>query len=300
VSLSDVNVTRQSPAGHQQYQPDNVSGRLKSEFVARTPVHVSSGLLTLSQDRTYPVVKEHFRTKGQLAIPATSLRGCIRSILEAISSSAISITQARGLPRKYRPFESVQELDVAQRIFGVSGYMGMVRFSDALLCEGQAKVITVPPLYRPRSESINTYFKGLQPRGRKFYMHGQPASGMLPLEVCDVASRFTFTIDFDNLTPGELGLLLIALGLGQPKLWPKLGGSKPACLGTIEMVAPYLEVLDVMQMYMDFASTPTVQDIQAFVEAASREQLVLPRQLKELAEILHWPRDDRDCPDSTY
>src|SRR5262249_11753208 len=162
-----------------------------------------------------------FRTNGTLAIPGTSLKGCIRSIVEAISGSSVQVTRARELDRRYLPARSLDELDVAQRIFGSLGYQGLGRFGDAPQVEGHIVTVPTPQLFRPRSEAVDTYFDGRRPRGRKFYMHGALARGNLPLEACAEGSRFALRAEFENLTPGELGLLLIALGLGEPKLWPK-------------------------------------------------------------------------------
>jgi hypothetical protein len=198
---------------------------------------------------------------------------------------------------------SPDRLDVAQRLFGAMGYRGQVRFSDAHLTGNETEIVPTPPLYRPRSESINTYFDGRQVKGRKFYMHGKPASGDLPLEACPVDSHFSFTMDFENITEGELGLLLLALGLGEPRLWPKLGGAKPACLGTLEVQELCLETWDSQQRYLDEELSTTVEkltDLKPFFEAARSEKLVLDAQLTRLAGVLRWPRQDRACPDRNY
>jgi hypothetical protein len=107
-------------------------------------------------------------------------------------------------------------------------------------------------------------------------------------------------MDFENLTGGELGLLLYALGLGEPKLWPKLGGAKPACLGTIEVVDARLETIDARAAYADFDVAPQPLAIAPLLQAARDEKLVLDEQLQRLAEVLRWPREDRGCPDRSY
>ncbi len=287
------------PAGHHRYQ--HIQGRLSAVLVARSPVHVASGLIEQTPDKKYPLVKAHFRSNGQVVIPATSLKGCIRSILEAISPSAVGISRAR-LPREAMPSGSLDSLDVAQRLFGAMGYQGQVRFSDATLQGTTTEIVPTPPLYRPRSESVNTYFDGSRVKGRKFYMHGQLAKGNLPLEACPTDSRFDFSIDFVQMTKGELGLLLLALGLGQPRLWPKLGGAKPACLGTLEVSAPHLEIIeDSRDLYSEFDTTASDwTDLDSLVHAARSEELVLDAQLKQLADVLRWPREDRACPDRSY
>lgn len=293
-------VERRAPVGHHRYT--HLNGVLHARIIARSPVHVASGLLEQTRDQRYPLIKAHFRVRGKPVIPGTSIKGCIRSIVEAISSSSASVTHARQLPRDLKASDDRDRLDVAQRIFGALGYQGQVRFSDAVLDSGQTEILETPQLFRPRPEAPVYLDERGRLKGRKFYMHGKPASGDLPLEVCPVGSAFTFRMDFENLTPGELGLLLIALGLGEPRWYPKLGGGKPACLGTIEVVEPKVEITEPMQQcYNDFdMPAPQTRDIPDLLQAARHEHLVLDKQARRLADILRWPRDDRQCPDRSY
>lgn len=293
-------VERREPVGHHRYA--HLNGVVHARIIARSPVHVASGLLEQTRNQRYPLVKAHFRVNGAPVIPGTSLKGCIRSIVEAISPSSVSVTRTRQLPRELKASDKPERLDVAQRIFGALGYQGQVRFSDAVLASGQTEILGAPQLFRPRPEAPIYLDERGRLKGRKFYMHGKLAPGDLPLEVCPVGSQFTFRVDFENLTPGELGLLLIALGLGDPRLYPKLGGGKPACLGTIEVVEPRIEITEsVQQWYTDFDAPATqAGDIPALLQAARDERLVLEDQVRRLAGILRWPRDDRQCPDRSY
>jgi hypothetical protein len=286
------------PLGHERYQ--QLNGTIYATLVARSPVHVASGLLQTTNDKQYPMVKAHYRSQGQPTIPATSLKGCIRSILEAISPSSIGVTRARPLPREAEPSRSLDRLDVAQRLFGTLGYQGQVRFGDAVLQSGTTEIVPTPQLFRPRSDSPGTYFDGSRPKGRKFYLHGKLARGNLPLEACPVGSRLPFQIDFENLTGGEIGLLLFALGQGEPKLWPKLGGGKPACLGTVEVVELRVTILDTRAAYADFDAAPADAPTAPLLQAARDEQLVLDAPFAALADALRWPREDRDCPNRNY
>lgn len=295
-----------APAGHQRYRAGTLSGTFEARIIARSPVHVASGLLRETERREfpnaadYPLVKEQFRTGGTPAIPGTSLKGCIRSIVEAITRSSVQVTRSRDLPRDYMPTRSLDELDVAQRIFGALGYQGLVRFGDALLVEGRTAIIPTPPLYRPRSEASGTYTGRGGVAGRKFYMHGALAKGNLPLEACEVGSVFRLRMDFHNLAPAELGLVLLALGLGSEgrKLWPKLGGGKPVCLGTIEVVEPQVTTLSPQAAYDSFDVEPRPEPVAPLIKAAGT--LVLEEQLQHLVAILRWPREDRSCPDRAY
>ncbi len=298
VPLPAGRIPVEPPSGHHRYGVGNLTGTLSGMIIARSPVHIASGLLEQTNDRQYPLIKAHFRTNGTPAIPGTSLKGCIRSIVEAISRSSVQVTRARELPREYEPSRSPARLDVAQRIFGALGYQGNVRFMDAVLVEGGAAIVPSVQLFRPRSEAINAYFDGRRPKGRKFYMHGALAHGNLPLEACAEGSHFMLQIDFENLAPSELGLVLTALGLGEPRFLPKLGGAKPACLGTIEIIDASLSALNTTSAYSDFDTVLLPLEIAPLLKAA--QPLVLDAQIETLAEVLRWPRPDLMCPDRSY
>ncbi|NJN15447.1 MAG: hypothetical protein HC822_03705, partial [Oscillochloris sp.] len=292
------------PAGHHTYAAQRYTGSLTAEIVAHSPVHIGSGLLEPMRGK-HPLVKGIVRSMvdGELrpVIPGTSLKGCIRAIVEAISRSRVQVTRARELPRQYVAGRSVDELDVAQRIFGTLGYQGCVRFGNAVLQGYTTTVVESVQLFRPRPESVRTYFDGVLPKGRKFYMHGKPAKGDLPLEACDVGSRFAVRMDFEQLSAGELGLLLIAMGLGDPSFYPKLGGAKPACLGTIAVTDPQITAYSGAAAYSDFDAKPESLDPIALFGMARAEGLLETAQLEHLAEILRWPpAEDRECPDRNY
>jgi CRISPR/Cas system CSM-associated protein Csm3 (group 7 of RAMP superfamily) len=289
---------RERPAGHDDYGVGLVSGEIAGVITALSPVHVASGQIELTGKAKPPLVKAHFRSGGQPVIPGTSLKGAIRSIVEAISPSCLRVTRARydQQPMNVRACQKRDDLCVACRMFGALGYQGQVRFSDAVQRENHTEFLFVPSFYAPRSRE-RLYYEGGQIKGRKFYQHGELARGNVPIEACPEGSRFTFTVYFDNLTPGELGLLLIALGQGMPKLRPKLGGAKPACLGSIDIALERLMVLDMAAAYADYEAAPQPVEPMKYLEAA--RELVLAGSLKKLADILQYP-GGRQCPDRNY
>lgn len=286
------------PAGHDRYGSNLLSGELRATIIARSPIHVASGLLEPRRDPKNPLVKALFRSNGQPVIPGTSLKGCIRSIVEAISPSAVTMTKA-FIPGDLDPSRSAERLDVTQRIFGMLGYQGNVAFADARLCEGTMAIIRSVQLHQP-AKSTRPYLDGGQSKGRKFYMHGALAKGDLPLEAIAEGSSLDLLARFENLTHGELGLLLTGLGVGDMKLWPKLGGAKPACLGTIEVTEPSVTIFDSHVGYANFAIEPQPMEIAPLLEAARAEGLILDEQMSKLADTLRWPRMDRTCPDGSY
>jgi len=193
-------------------------------------------------------------------------------------------------------------------MFGAMGYQGQVRFSDAVQRENETEITTVPSFYPPRPRE-RVYFDQEGVRGRKFFYHGEQAPGNVPIEACPAGSNFDFSVHFENLTAGELGLLLIVLGQGDlsegerpaqkpyPKLHPKLGGGKPACLGTIDIALGELLVSDQKLAWSDYDAGLTTETPAPYLAAAGA--LVLDSQLKDLANILEWP-STRRCPDRNY
>lgn len=291
------------PYGHQIYRPESLSGQIEGFIIARSPVHVASGLLEPREDRQYPLVKACVRSKGKPILPGSSLKGCIRSITEALTHSYLPVVGRDSrdfselqLPR-IRSREKPEKIDPASQLFGTLNYQGLVYFHDAVLLEGQTTVVPSVQLFRPRAEARPIYRDGNRPRGRKFYQHGKLAKGNLPLEACPEGSRFALRVTFENLKPADLGLLLTALGHGNTQFWPKLGGHKPACLGTIEFQDLQIRVLEQQESYSSFELQYREVDTTTLIDAA--QSLVLSTQLGQLAEILRWP-NDRQCPDGVY
>jgi CRISPR/Cas system CSM-associated protein Csm3 (group 7 of RAMP superfamily) len=267
--------------GHERWR--NLTGTLTCTLTAVTPVHVGSGLIVpVSElhghgDINWPdgfsetLVLSHYRTSDERVIPASSLKGSIRSIVEAISPSCIRVSVQRKVNKELfgenTPFGRMQHCNVAKkqtqkpeqvalcpacRLFGAMSFEANVHLHDALQSSGNGQIVLRPAPNQPnktndgrhsthrdkyynRAANGNWYVKG-----RKFYHHfRRPENQSVkfePIEVCSSGSTFTFQLDFENLLESELGLLLVALGQGDDavKLF-KLGGSKPFGYGAVEV-----------------------------------------------------------------
>ena len=86
--------------------------------------------------------------------------------------------------------------------------------------------------------------------------------------------------------------------MSEPRFLPKIGGGKPACLGTIEMADPVLTATAPGAAYADLDTAPQPLEIAPLLEAA--QSLVVNSPPGRLAEVLRWPREDRECPDRSY
>ena len=159
-----------------------------------------------------------------------------------------------------------------------------VRFSDALLAEGETNVldreVRLKILGSPKQPCPVMYFKPQTgpggyiakrslnpaqhlPQGRKWYLHAKAAADESPWETnhpqenrnqknvvrpIRKGKQFFFHIDFDNLSDEELGLLLYAL---EPdgRFHHKVGMGKPLGLGSVKVeVVGHFEI-DRIQRY---------------------------------------------------
>lgn len=302
-------IEKASPAGHQRYDPNLLTGYLKGEIIVLTPLHVASGGIELTERaapkfaKQFPLIKAFVRSSGVRVIPGSTLKGAVRSVVEAITPSTVGKVDRRtavprGLeePRRINKDQPPQSnpLSPADRMFGVMDYLGPVQFSDAPQIGDAVVLVEHPSLFAPRMQA--------PAKGRKFYKHGRPAKGNVPTEaVPPNGGRFAWRCDFSNLSEAELGVILIALGLGEPKLHLKIGGGKPACYGSVLFKLAELRLRnDVVGDYLSWDGTETTTEPGRYVEAAlAQKGFVLRPQLQQLSQVLKWP-NDRDCPSGVY
>lgn len=295
---------REHPIGHDRYHPETVNGQLKAALLVATPLHVASGRIGIREGNK--LVKEFTRVNGEPCIPASTIKGIVRSVVEAITRSCIRIVSS-GKWRRYRVkypegtkgCKDPRNLCLACRMFGSLGFEGHVRFDDAVLSEGSLAVADMPALWEPAKRGADPYLKGRYPKGRKFYKHGQPVTWSdTPVEVLMPESRLGLVIRFDNLKPGELGVLLTALGLGEAEFLLKLGGGKPACYGSVLARVDSLQVWEeASSLYTDYDIERASQSPDRFLQKAS--SLLLSDQIQQLVEL--WEYDQsRQCPEGNY
>jgi len=190
------------PASHAVYQTDKISGEIAGTIVARSPIHVASGLIVSwadlsrhgdidSEIRT-ALVAAHFRVNNQRTIPASSLKGMFRSTVEAISYSCpeFKITHKTTTRNPHDDIVaehlrcqidatkglSKNQICPACRIFGglgsgdgKGGYLGNVVFADAVQKTGAGDIFKRMPFYSPQPS-----YSQAPPRkrtGYKLYFH---------------------------------------------------------------------------------------------------------------------------------
>ncbi len=153
-----------------------------------------------------------------------------------------------------------------------TAYAGRVRFSQGTLTHsaGELPETTLTILSTPKPTTTPFYLlnkngqpdpmvtydrEGARLRGRKFYRHQGEAkeSEYRRTEKSDhnrtvrgalkPGASFTFTVDFENLAPLELGALLYALEL-EDGMYHRLGYAKPLGFGSVKITVEKVEIVD--------------------------------------------------------
>jgi CRISPR/Cas system CSM-associated protein Csm3 (group 7 of RAMP superfamily) len=301
---------RKNPlVSHAEFKKDKYTGVLEADLKALTPIHIASGLFELANNQ---VVKGFTMLNGRPIIPGTSLKGVIRSVVEATTNPPSCVTIAnkeirdkipRGLDKQCRVDERQREICVTCSIFGALGYRGRISFSDAIIRKGSLNVQEIPQLFQPRDNAPLYYNQKGRIRGRKFYFHGVPAKGKEPALVLTEGSTLSFKVFFEDFSDQELCLLFTAMGvIGGLKL--KLGGGKPACLGTAEITARKLtySFKGGKGFSLSFAQPDTLEKegLKNEMEGLSKQDgLINKKSYDNLRVIWKYP-SDKECADGPY
>ena len=309
IPLAD-RIDRKDAVGHHKMQDGRWYGWLDLTLIAKSPVHVASGLIVhrddlasyigvdIDPDNDDVLVLSHVRRKNQgdhryvRYIPGTSLKGVVRSVVEAITYSCLSHIDSKKIDEVAKHHD--ERLDAlkdtcsdetgvcpACSLFGTLGYAGRVSFRDASQVAGGGRIARRPIAHPPqpdrsqankhRTQGIIYYTSTARNRlkGRKFYLHGeQPVDTKgkyEAIEVCKKGSHFQGRVDIEGLSDAELGLLLKSLGFPQEFLL-KVGGSKPFGYGSI---AARIGIKDIhltqhpSSVYKDYDIAPGKSDEQA-------------------------------------
>ena len=305
-------INRSSPTKHDRYQQNRTTGRIHGTIKALTPIHVGSGIIDFGEhvNQQVELIKSAMRTMGEIVIPGSSLKGAIRSIVEAISESCVCKTK---VSLRRRPLEQFIEckrnnrnerLCIACRMFGAMGYQGNIAIQDAPLIQGNVETRRVPILERPRLPTTDNQGRPM----RKFYKHGEVATGETAFEACDVDSTFQFSVKIDNLSYAEWGLFFTALGKHPEHPFNlKIGGAKPRCFGSVDFNITEIHVDDQQrERYLQWDSqSDTVKrddELQIWIANCCRSawnSLIQRNQLQTLIEEIE-PPDTNNCPERNY
>jgi CRISPR/Cas system CSM-associated protein Csm3 (group 7 of RAMP superfamily) len=307
VSFPAGEPVRERLAGHDRFLPDRYNGVLHLQLTVETALHSATGSIVLGSDvgASEPLVGPLVQRNGQWIIQGTSLKGCIRSVYEAITNSTLGVKTAVAVPGYRQPSNASKknpDLCPASRVFGALGYQGLVEVSDAV-GDRAPSIVRVMPLHAPKMGPAYKDETG-QVKGRKFYHHAKRLAegGTIPIQVAIAQSQLTAQIHFRNLESADLGALLIALGQDPKHSFAlKLGAAKPLGLGTVSVVVTAAEIIQGTALkqnrYLSYVAESNVlqgdklkQAIATHIQTAHKGLIEEP-QLQELAAILKFPGD---------
>jgi CRISPR/Cas system CSM-associated protein Csm3 (group 7 of RAMP superfamily) len=286
----------------------NLTGKIDFDLeVVSDYLFVGSGGYDFHGDMVF---YSFFQTKGNLAIPGTSLKGSIRAVAEAISNSCVNQWAGRSgrkprekpdekpfIPDTHKRCESEDKLCPVCRIFGMTGYGGRISFSDANpLGKIKSYIVKIGELFEPKIVRTDEDGKGK----RKFYGNWRfnPINNLNPeknhrfVEAVSKGTHFRFTFSFNNLLEEELSLILHAIGVDQDYRI-KIGGAKPRCFGTVKS-NPL-----VGSLYKNPIENPTKITEHSIKDFMKNKKLINPELLKFLSEQLR-SREDKICPKGGY
>ncbi|MBD2356169.1 CRISPR-associated protein [Tolypothrix sp. FACHB-123] len=319
VSFPSERPNLQRPAGHHKYFSDRLHGTLYLTLKVQTPLHVSTGVVVMGSDigQKIPLIKTMVQGIDQkLSIQGSSLKGCIRSVYEAITNSTLAVITNRyrdKIPPERLPCRQKEQLCPASRVFGALDWQGLLDFNDAKCENISFSTGFMPSLYRPRPDERGAYFIRGKVAGRKFYDNTIKAIDKgqnlgIPVQQAGREYIFTTKLNFKNLTAEELGTLLIVLG--QDAKYPmalKVGGGKPIGMGTMTVnIDKIHQPQNLKQRYSSYNLNQSDEligeKLQQFIQKniqAAHSRLIQKPQLEELAAILRYPTD-REPPLGMY
>lgn len=306
--------------GHNRFV--GLSGSLTCRLTAETHLFVP-GYRADAAGRSLQHESLRFCRDGQTPIiPGTSLKGMLRSVVEAVSGSCFIYdnlsyernTVQYNLKGNFTHCNDTKYLCPACRMFGLlngrSVFSGLVTMSDARVSGAfQGENLTLGVLSAPKPRHRPFYGKVGQPRqlrGRKFYYHHLPDHVITrtqrdgqnkTVEAAKPTTAFTFDVTYTNLTEPELAVLLYAIVL-EPDMRHKVGMGKPVGLGSAHIEIIRWQQIDRAARYRSlgggWAETPGGKPLaQAVSDHIARYSATALQAgpLADLRRIWHWPPD---------
>lgn len=256
-------LTASSPGNHLQFRVDRFTGQLAGQMTALQPLHIGNGDLvppmTVGLPDDVPLVKAFFHHHHNILIPGSSLKGAVRSLVEAVTFSCVSQTKEQWVKQdadlqscSYNARRHQGELCLSCYLFGGMGFAGRVTFLDAPQKSGGSIIHYIPAQHKPKSDDA-----------RRYYPHQliDDRDPVLPLQVTSAGSVFAWRMSFRNLSASELGLLLFALGQIPPSISLKVGGGKSSGLGAVSFELAEAYWLDVSSLYNQYETASARQPI---------------------------------------
>ena len=302
ISLPDpdtIGRSREKYIEHDQFKEKVFcSGRLDLQImVVSEYLFVGSGLYDFKADKVY---HSFYRCNNEFIIPGSSIRGAVRSVLEAISNSCVLNTEKGEIAASYKKCKFDEggnpNLCPACRIFGTTGYKGRVSFSDAIpLTKIKSEIVKIGDLFPPRISKEKRKF--YQHKAFSFFETDKPEKGTRFVEAIPKGSKFMFHIDFINMSQEELSLLLYTMGIYQD-YFIKIGGAKPRCFGTVRFEPKKLIILNSRNPFEE-AEVKERDDLSLWIKEIMRKNKLLREDF--LDQYKSQTNKEKDfCPRGNY
>ncbi len=323
VYFPDKLPTQNRPPGHHKYLSDHLHGTLFLTLKLQTKLHISTGVVLMGSDinrEHIPLIKTMVQgNDNELLIQGSSLKGCIRSVYEAITNSRVGVKPKKPneYPKERLPATDKDQLCPASIVFGASGekwgWQGLITIQDAH-CEVRGfEVGFMPSLWQPRPDKNKAYYikdksGNNKTVGWKFYYNMKNAidkgeGNGIPVQVAFRNDEFITQLNFRNLKPEELGALLITLGQDQDyPIVLKAGAGKPVGMGSMTVEIVEAEILqtqaDLHTRYTSFNPQDnqflTGESLKIFITDRMKEahdNLIDKSKLEQLLKILNFNTD---------
>lgn len=303
---------------HLHLERRRLHGRVHLSLEVLTPLHVGSGLLEIQRVPGEKLVAMMpVGGDSRVVIPGSSLKGAVRSLVEAISDSCFPVAHRDlrpHVPPSLNRCTDVEFLCPACRIFGAQGWAARVEFADLPVPPAALAFHGVPLLWQPgRSPQAlrARYLRGNLVKGRKVYRHGKPAPGPDRRQCVRQGTVLAGGLVFHQLTKADLGLVFAAMGVtgsvpGAPPAFPiKLGGGKPVGYGSLSVKVVSIEVTegasrDSGRMGGSAPLVSAASYVQECVTAAVESGLLDVKRWSELARFLTQEHLKTESPERAY
>jgi len=279
------------------YGEKHLTGKLELELeVISDYLFVGSGNYDL-REKDKLVYYSFFRTNGDLVIPGTSIKGAVRSVLEAISNSCVSQTRrGEGHFVTHKRCEFGLEktnLCPACKLFGTTGYAGRASFFDAHPEKSDIEIVKIHELFPPRiNEGKRKFYQN-----KKFnpVRNKRQEKNYRFVEAVKKGSKFKSALSFQNIEKRELALLLYAMGIGQDYMI-KIGGAKPRCFGTVRFIPTAIKLWADPLARVEEKSDRELGDF--ISDVLGHRDLIIDDLLRQFREGISKPSET--CPMGVY
>ena len=234
-------ISFQAPPPHDQWKRGLVSGALTLSLETPPGQFVSpgTGRLGLTEMESKEIVAQRAARAGKTPVlPGSGIKGAVRTLYELLSFSCNPFDRSS-------PCSARQCCDACS-LFGRLSYAGRVGFSDAVPAGSGVKIQVrkVPVPYQGQAHRTPGDF-------RVYDFQEDTVPGSREKRLKEMAREvytgtFETRLTFRNLTPEELGRLLLAMGFGEDgkeRFFLRLGGVKYDGQGAVRVTPVSLRMI---------------------------------------------------------